>query len=496
MTWIKKNSRKFGKMTTTPNRLAVLMLAVLISAACIPPINAFAESSVSVLCYHSFHDRKKMDPFCFTLDELSSHISQLEKEGFKFVSVKDVVYGRITGTKNVLITVDDGNRSVYEAYQKVFRPHGIRPLLAIYPNIIIHKKTYALTWEQLAELANSGCDIAAHGYFHLKINKKLYDKNPDYFKKEIFLSKKVLEEKLNRKIFIFVYPFGLRDDMTIKALKEAGYQYAFTIDKGKINEPVAIGGDKVFELPRYMVTRTSWKYCFNRVMKNARPKVAYKVAAAFQPEMDKAVPIEQKRPDAELYGPYFGFQNKKISGIIDVASSANEKHDKNEKQPAPSSLKKKRDDFANIFSSADQEPGLDDMPVLKHPMRDIFWQNDGTTMTAHIQKDPSGIRHDLLVPEGSARHSLPVNRNPEIVASSPLQLRRGDIDGSKILESGGAILTGKIEQRGGGYCSKIKSTYHSMNMHSYNTYHNFLGLVKEKVDRIKHSIRKYAISNF
>ena len=57
--------------------------------------------------------------------------------------------GRITGTKNVLVTIDDGNRSVYEAFQKVFKPNGIRPLLAIYPNII-DKKKYALTWDQLA----------------------------------------------------------------------------------------------------------------------------------------------------------------------------------------------------------------------------------------------------------------------------------------------------------------------------------------------------------
>jgi len=482
-------------MTTTLNRAAALMLAALIGAACVPAVHAFSESAVSVLCYHSFHDRKKMDPFCFTLEELNSHILQLEKEGFRFVSVNDVLQGNISGTKNVIITVDDGNRSAYEAYHKVFRPHGIRPLLAIYPNIIINKKKYALTWEQLAELANNGCDIAAHGYFHLKISKKLYDKNPDYFKKEIFLSKKILEEKLHRKISIFVYPFGLRDEMTIKALKEAGYRYAFTIDKGKINVPVAGGGDKVFELPRYMVTRTSWKYCFNRVMKNARPKIAYKIAAAADADLDKAVQIERKLPEAEPYEPAFGPQKKIISHSIDVASSADVKQDKKDKQPAPSSLKDKRGNFANIFSNTDPEPGFDDMPVLKRSIPDLFWQNDGAEMTAPIQKALSGVRRDLFSPEGSARLARPGERGADIIAASLLQLRNGGIDESPVLDGGGAVLKGKVERRGG-YYSKIKGTYHNLNMHSYTTYHNFLGLVKEKVDRIKHSIRKYAISNF
>jgi peptidoglycan/xylan/chitin deacetylase (PgdA/CDA1 family) len=458
MKWIKKNSRNFGKMTTTPKRAMALVLAALIVAASVPAVRAFAESSASVLCYHSFHDRKKMDPYCFNLEELSSHIVQLEKEGFRFVSVNDIIYGRITGTKNILITVDDGNKSVYEAYQKVFRPHGIRPLLGIYPNIIINKKKYALTWEELAELANKGCDIAAHGYFHLKINQKLYDENPDYFKKEIFLSKKVIEEKLHRKVYIFMYPFGLRDDYTIKALKEAGYRYAFTIDRGKINTPVA-GGDNVFELPRYMVTRNSWKYCLNRVMKNARPKVSYRVAVS-DAESKETLRPEQKPVEAggfALAGP---------------------------------SVVKKRGDVAGVSSGADQEPGLDDMPVLKRSFSDIFWFNGGNAMAAPVQKTLAGA-HD-----GSASLSRPGGRNADIFPSSGLQTRSGLIDEPALTQDDGTVLEAKVERGGGVYLSNIKSMYHALTMHSYNTYHNVLGLVQEKVERIKHSIRKFAVSNF
>ena len=233
---------------------------------------------MSVLCYHSFLDKKKMDPFCFTIPELTSQLMQLKKEGFRFVTADDVIGGRITGTKNVLVTVDDGNRSVYDAYQKVFRPMGIRPVLAIYPNIIDRKK-YALTWDQLTELANNGCDIAAHGFFHLKINQKLQDSNPKYFHMEIFKSKEVLEEKLKRRVTIFIYPFGLKTDVAVAALKEAGYRYGFTIKMGRIDLPLAAGGDRLYGLPRYMVTRTTWNICFNRIMKNAGMSAATSVAA-------------------------------------------------------------------------------------------------------------------------------------------------------------------------------------------------------------------------
>jgi peptidoglycan/xylan/chitin deacetylase (PgdA/CDA1 family) len=261
----------YGNMIIIRN----VLLAFLAFVGITMPVSAYGQGSASVLCYHAFLDKKK-DPYCFTLDELHSHIVQLRKEGFRFITIDDILRGKTTGSKNILITVDDGNRSVFEAYQKVFKPNGIRPLLGIYPNII-GKKQYALTWEQLKELADAGCDVAAHGYFHLKVNQRLYDRNASYFNKEIYDSKKKLEQKLNRRVSIFVYPFGLFSDITIKTLKIAGYECAFTIDNGKIDIPI-YGSDVVYKLPRYMVTKNSWKYCFNSVIRNARARGPVKLA--------------------------------------------------------------------------------------------------------------------------------------------------------------------------------------------------------------------------
>src|SRR5208337_1556199 len=283
-----------GNMTIIRRACAVLFLLITAGMTA----NAYGQSSASVLCYHAFLEKKR-DNFCFTLDELNSHITQLRKEGFRFVSVDDIISGRAVGTKNVLITVDDGNKSVYEAYKKVFKPNGIRPLLGIYPNII-GKKNYALTWEHLIELADDGCDIAAHGYYHLKINQRLFDDHPTYFRKEIYGSKKVLEEKLNRKISIFIYPFGLRTEVATRALKDAGYRYAFTIDRGRIDMPLAHKEGNL-QLPRYMVTRTGWKYCFSSVVRNSRSKIPVKVARIAEENNDTkdvglAEPASPRRP--------------------------------------------------------------------------------------------------------------------------------------------------------------------------------------------------------
>jgi peptidoglycan/xylan/chitin deacetylase (PgdA/CDA1 family) len=217
-------------------------------------MNADRHPSVRVLCYHTFKDAKNM--YSFSIDEFRGQIDFLKSRGFTFVSVGDIAAGRVRGDRNVLVTIDDGNASVYRAVKEVLRPKGIRPLLGIYPNVI-GKKSYALTWEQLSELARDGCDIAAHGYYHNLLNDKSYDRDHGSFHKEIVESKKVLEEKLRMRIEYFIYPFGVGSERAVKMVRDAGYRLAFTIRPGSL--PVPVQGEP-HGLPRYMLTRGTWKW--------------------------------------------------------------------------------------------------------------------------------------------------------------------------------------------------------------------------------------------
>jgi len=240
-------------------KVAPLILSFLLLAG-----NTGNRSGVNVLCYHAFLD--KNNKYCFSLKELRSHLDYLKKNGYRFVTLEQMNNGSLRGDKNILISIDDGNRSVYRAYQEVFKPLKIKPLLAVYPSII-GKKKYALTWDQLRYLSGQGCTIASHGYQHRSITEKLYSSNRKSFKNEIFLSKKILEKKLGRKVEVFVYPYGARSDVTIKYLKKAGYKYAFTVDRGMVN--LADRSDSAFELPRYMLTRPNEKSLFASIIRNS-----------------------------------------------------------------------------------------------------------------------------------------------------------------------------------------------------------------------------------
>jgi peptidoglycan/xylan/chitin deacetylase (PgdA/CDA1 family) len=492
-----RNGRKGAPARHRASALSALVLtafACAILAASVPA--EAAQATVSVLCYHSFLDKKRMDPYCFTVEELNSQLMQLRKEGFRFVSVNDVLNGRITGAKNVLVTIDDGNRSVYDAYLKVLKPNGIRPLLAIYPNII-DKKKYALTWDQLTYLANNGCDIAAHGFFHLKINQKLLDTNPRYFRMEIFKSKEVLEEKLKRKVTIFIFPFGLRTDVAVAALKEAGYRYGFTIKRGRIDLPVASEGDRPFELPRYMVTRTTWNICFSRIMKNAGLSGAPSVAAAETRDRPPVIAVND-RPLVDRIDPITRLEEHlgERPAPVSMKLSASEPDRPDKQRPR----KKKREERTALISGPHITAQHDgntpkDKPRILTPEKIITVDHgDGITVASPIQRVTSGVHRDVLGLDA---------RNAEVYDDlGPRSVMRKDTgtvndrDGEPAEGIDGRVLKGKLERDASGYRADMKKRYRTIHDGSQKSYDGFLDMIKDKLGRVRTKIRQYVMKNF
>lgn len=211
-----------------------------------------SDTTISILCYHAFLDRK--DPYSLTEEVLKEQLETFKSNGFTFITMEDIKNQRVRGDKNILVTIDDGNKSTYPAYFNVMKPLGIKPVLGIYP-AIIGRTAYALTWEQLKELSDEGCHIAAHGYNHLYLHEKAWQESPEKVKREIYLPKKILEERLNIEVYSYVYPFGSKSDRTIEELKKAGYKYAFTIVGKRTTVPV----ENSFEIPRFLLTKGNVK---------------------------------------------------------------------------------------------------------------------------------------------------------------------------------------------------------------------------------------------
>jgi len=253
-------------LKANPARFAIAVLLLLSSFLLVSEAAHAAQGKVFVLCYHSFLGKKHYAGD-ISMQDLMTQMDYFRKKEFRFVTLSDVINNRLQGNKNILIIIDDGNQSVYRAYHDIFKPRRIKPVLAIYPNII-GKKSYAMNWEQLQELSRRGCEIASHGYYHLHLNQKLYDADRKAFMKEIVGSKEFLEHKLGLKVIAMAYPNGIHSEITKKTLRESGYACAFTIMWGSLLSPLDANKDP-FALPRYMIYQDNWPMISNTIIKAA-----------------------------------------------------------------------------------------------------------------------------------------------------------------------------------------------------------------------------------
>lgn len=103
-----------------------------------------------------------------------------------------------------------------------------------------------LTEQEIAELSeNRLVTIGAHTVHHVSLGA--FSKK--YQEKEIYDSKKKLEQITGHQIYFFSYPFGSKNDYnadTIEILKREGFRQAYTA----ISQP---GRDKDYEIPRIAV---------------------------------------------------------------------------------------------------------------------------------------------------------------------------------------------------------------------------------------------------
>jgi peptidoglycan/xylan/chitin deacetylase (PgdA/CDA1 family) len=206
-------------------KTAVLALATVLSM--IPPLAA--EGKAIILDYHTFLG-DKVGNLDYSEQELAEQLDEMKAMGYAFVGLDDAIAGRIEGKANIVITIDDGNHSIYPAFKNVFEPRGIKPWLFVYPAIVLGHVRYALTPEKLRELALAGCGVGAHGYHHNPVTDKTWARDPRDFMIEIERPGPALGRILGQAPTTFGYPFGVYSARAEAALAAAGYSWAFAAD--------------------------------------------------------------------------------------------------------------------------------------------------------------------------------------------------------------------------------------------------------------------------
>jgi peptidoglycan/xylan/chitin deacetylase (PgdA/CDA1 family) len=235
-------------------------------------MTSLAENNINVpiLVYHNF-DPVKKGSMTISTARFEEQVKWLKNNGYNIIPLNTLVSYLLGKTntlpaKSVVITADDGRESVYQYMLPIVLKYKIPVTLFVYPQIISHAP-YALTWNQLAQLKNTGLfDIQGHTYWHpnfrqekKRLSQSAYQKLVDV---QLITSKNIIEKKLGIKVTLLAWPFGIYDQQLENDAKKAGYTMAFSIAAKDANRSMSNMAQ-----PRFMIVEGQTMKTFEAIVR-------------------------------------------------------------------------------------------------------------------------------------------------------------------------------------------------------------------------------------
>jgi peptidoglycan/xylan/chitin deacetylase (PgdA/CDA1 family) len=227
-------------------------------AACCAATLAAPEDSVSIpiLAYHRFGPTVA-DGMTVKTSVFESQLQWLKENGYTVIPLRTLVdylkgQGPPPPPKSVVITADDAHQTVYTEMLPLVQRYQIPVTLFIYPSAVSNA-SYAMTWEQLQAVKQTGLfDLQSHTFWHPNFKREKKKLSPTEYQKlvdtQLAKSKTVLEKRLDGKVDLLAWPFGIYDDFLEKEAEQAGYVAAFSIDRRHAGK-----SEQIMALPRYLM---------------------------------------------------------------------------------------------------------------------------------------------------------------------------------------------------------------------------------------------------
>lgn len=219
------------------------------------PLVPREQTRVAVLGYHNFSNTKAVTEMRMRTSEFCCQMQYIRDAKLSVITMEDFLQWlrgeRLLPERCVLITLDDGWKSVYTDAFPVMRAYGYPFTLFLYTRYIqVHGDS--LTKAQLAEMQAHGATIGSHSTNHLYPKSwRRYDRNPEAYaqqvQREIIASQGVLQS-LAGQCSTYCYPGGYNTPPMLEALRGSAYRAAFTVLPAKVTTE-----EDPYLVHRYMV---------------------------------------------------------------------------------------------------------------------------------------------------------------------------------------------------------------------------------------------------
>lgn len=215
---------------------------------------------VSVLGYHDFSDSMPETEMRINTTKFRKQLEIIGQLGITVISLQDFQAwkrGEISlPQKCVLLTFDDGWRSVYTDAFPILKEFGHPFVLYLYKNYV-DGGGKALTTPMIREMLNHGATLGSHSVSHPlpSIVRRKRDTGSEGFdaflREELGESKTFLDARFGGQITTYAYPGGFFTEEMLTLAPELGYTHLFTVEPGKVRR-----ASPDFALPRYMILGT------------------------------------------------------------------------------------------------------------------------------------------------------------------------------------------------------------------------------------------------
>ena len=239
-----KGSRRSARFIALALALSCLGAALAEGDRPVPAAPGGEGTPFTVLCYHRFVARpetlkKAESQYQLSLSEFQWQMQYLKDNGITPVSLEELeAYwfdGKPLPPKPVLLTFDDGFKSIYEKAYPVVKEFGCPAVLFLYTDFVRGQKD-SVKYAEIEEMRKNGWAVESHTKSHMNLGVEGEKRETaDYRKlvaKELSDPLTFIREKFGARATALAYPYGIFTEEVLKQAKAMDYRLAFTVNPG------------------------------------------------------------------------------------------------------------------------------------------------------------------------------------------------------------------------------------------------------------------------
>jgi peptidoglycan/xylan/chitin deacetylase (PgdA/CDA1 family) len=224
------------------------------------PVQAEPLPEVTILIYHRFGEAKYPTTNVST-ERFREQMAYLLANNYRVISLADLVDSisakKPLPPKTVVITIDDGFKSVYQQGWPILKSFGFPFTVFISVKGIEKGFNDYMNWQELQELVSAGVDIQDHSYAHARMADIPAGMDQDQYRNwisgDLVKSSMTMIKKLGSGPRFFAIPYGEHNQQVIDEARKLGYEAIMTQDPGSISQH-----SDLFLLPREPILGNDW----------------------------------------------------------------------------------------------------------------------------------------------------------------------------------------------------------------------------------------------